>query len=1231
MTDDAHDDVYEDAHEDARRDAYDDVHRDAYDGSYDGAHGDPLDEEFEAAAEAASDPDFDGWDAFESPSPELSVLLGQLRRLQDVAKRHTRGRQEPSADLGLEDTWSLSASSDPKEWNAWGPLEIREKIGAGANGEIFRAFDPKLQREVALKLQPAGQGRSERVLAEARRLARVRHANVISIHGADVSEGYAGIWTDLLSGETLDDQLRREGPMGEVEAASIAVDLCRALHAVHRSGLVHGDVKTANVMSEEDGSIVLLDFGSGRMLAGVRMAEAAVRRGDSSDAVPEDAVESGPASLGETSIAISGTPIAMAPELFSGDDPSPQSDIYALGALLHRLVLGTYPIEAATVEALVERHLSGAVPAALEEDDGSVSPELRSVFRLSLSAEPSARYASAREMEAALLPIVSRRSGDPRMLRRATCPNNVPRPISRLIGRDREISEVRDLCRRARLVTLIGTGGSGKTRLATEVSASFLTESLDEVRFVELSNLDASSRVLPTLGEALGVRDPGTAPWIDAIEKRLRGRKALLVLDNAEHLLTEIASVVQQMLSRTTELQVICTSREALGIFGERVYSVPPLTLPPAEATAAERATANLQASEDVESSLESAPRTNLTLEEMRQVESVRLFLDRAEAAGATISWDEDSAGAVAEICRRLDGIPLAIELAAVRTASLSLRDIVSGLAHRLELFTSRGVVPRHQTLDALIGWSHDLLSDSERSTLRRLAVFVGGWNVESARAICHDDEVPQKDDVHVALTRLVERQLLEVDVQRSRYRMLESVHAFALRELERSGEVELVDRRHREYFLDFIRRAKSNLRRPDEPLWMHRVRDELDNIRVAFAGFGLRADSESGSDRSGPVSIDDLERLEQLTSDFVQMGYAIGAWRETLELGRQVLGLPGGKRLAASRCDLLHSVMNVEMQRAEFEVATRHLEEALEIATHLWETEKDELRLSRTHGYFGNLTYAQGQNAKAKAYQTKALAAATAAGDIGRIAIVLSNLGNILEVEADYDGACRCQTESIEAARKVGDQRSVAYSYCRLGEMLAATSRFDESIEHFEKSLSIRRSIGDLWGLAVCLSGLGGVFWRQGEFDRGRRLLEESLEILEELGDRNSFAKIQTNLGLAYYDRKELDASEVCLFKAIESAWEISELRDIAIAFLVLSSIHLDRGHPGVAAVLLGACEALDRDCEWTMPQANYDHHAQESERCVKALGEAAEAEFQKGREMPVRDAIEFAMRANA
>lgn len=1178
----------------------------------------PLPEALDAAAEAASDPRFADWDAFEAP--DLSAIVVQLRRLQEIAKRHEVARRGRSEEL--------PHPTDPVRGTpiggTWGPLEVREEIGAGANGRVFRAFDPKLQREVALKLYPDQPGWSRRALEEARRLARVRHPNVLSIHGTDVDVGWAGIWTDVLSGETLEDKLHRSGPLGEAEAASIGIDLCRALHAVHRAGLVHGDIKAANVMSEEDGSIVLLDFGSGRLQDTPARAESGLQD---------------PTQVGASGLLLRGTPLAMAPELFAGESPSPAADLYALGVLLHRLVLGRYPLVADTVDDLIALHRSGARAAIFQDGPGEVpldrrhlpsvtaelSPEFRSALCSALHPDPAQRVRSARRMEAALSAVLVRRAGGERhSFRRASCPNNLPRQISRFIGREAESKTVRGLLDETRLVTLVGSGGAGKSRLALEVATSFLVESVDEVRFVDLASLDGAARVLPAIGEALGLLDPSGGSWSDAIEKRLRGRSLLLLLDNAEHLVTEVAQTARELLAQGEGLRILVTSREALACLGESVYAVPSLALPeppaPGDPLSAAKTAAPYRAP------------ARTALADRRAVESVALFLDRAEATGIALPWDEESAGQVEEICRRLDGIPLAIELAAVRVRTLPLSAIIDGLARRLRFFTTRGVAPRHQTLEASIAWSHDLLGPAERAAFRRLAVFVGGWTLEAAQAVCADRDVPA-DSALDHLTRLVERHLVEVDGSRSRYRLLETIHAFANTELERSGERPAALERHTHYFLALLRRAKSHLRRSEESLWTQRFRSDLDNLRAAMTRLRLQATDGPGDDP--------LERLTTSTSDFVQLGYAVGIWREALETGREVLGgtdpdgaawassgrlQPNPGRLRAPRCDLLLGVANLEMQRSEFDAASAHVEAALNIARELASEDGALLRLCSAYGYLGNLAYAQGRHTEAREFQDQALALAGRAGDAGRVAIILSNLGNILEASGDFGEARRCQEKCVETARMVGDQRSVAYALGRLGDLAAAASEFEDSTRFFEESLAIRRSIADLWGVAVCLSGLGGVSWRQGDFVRGTELLRESLEILEELGDRNSYAKIQTNLALAYYERKELPAAATALLEAIASAWEIGELRDVAIGFLVLSSVLLDQSRPEIAAVLLGACEMLDGSGEWSMPEANYTHLAEESGRCRTALGDEAETCFRTGREMTPAQAVEFA-----
>ena len=384
-------------------------------------------------------------------------------------------------------------------------------------------------------------------------------------------------------------------------------------------------------------------------------------------------------------------------------------------------------------------------------------------------------------------------------------PNNLPVDLSTFVGRQEEIASVVDLVRASRVVTLTGAGGAGKTRLAQHVAAQLADEWLDGAWWVELAPLDAGG-VLAEVATVLRVNDPG------ALADRLSARELLVVLDNCEHVLDVVAPLVQSIVAKCPSVRVLATSRGPLDVPAEVTWRVPPLGVPNvAEA---------------------------VTVERLAQFDAVHLFIDRARRARPNFELTSDNGPAVAELCARLDGIPLAIELAAARTKSLTPQQVLGGLDDAFRLLTggSRLVMARQQTLEASIAWSHELLGAPERVLLRRLSVFAGGWDLEAAEAVCGGGELDAMG-VLDALERLIDQSLVRVDENGStaRYQMLETVRQFAARQLDTTGESDTVVRAHTEWFRRFVLRPGADPYGPQEPLLIARFTAEMGNIASAF------------------------------------------------------------------------------------------------------------------------------------------------------------------------------------------------------------------------------------------------------------------------------------------------------------------------------------------------------------------------------------------------------------
>ena len=569
-------------------------------------------------------------------------------------------------------------------------------------------------------------------------------------------------------------------------------------------------------------------------------------------------------------------------------------------------------------------------------------------------------------------------------------PNNLPHSLSSFVGRARELAEVRELLSRTRLLTLTGMGGLGKTRLSLQVAAEEMDAYPDGVWLVELASLHDARRMAQSAASAMGVKEEPGRPVLEALERHVRGRQMLLVLDNCEHLLETSAELAHKLLSAGAGLRILATSREPLRVAGEVAYSIAGMAVPPS-GTAAEGSIASSEA--------------------------VRLFLDRAAAARPGFAITTKSALAIATICRAVDGIPLALELAAARVRSLPVEDIAARVLEGTQLLASRDptAIPRQRTLRALIDWSHDLLSDAEGAVFRQASVFESGFTVEAVEAVCGGR--PQ-DPVIDVVGQLVEKSLLLLEEDAGRFRMLETVRQYALERLDASPEREEVRRRHFAYYLALAERARTHVTGPERGCWLSILDAERENVLAAHAW----------SQRAAV----DPESVLRLASGMKHYWISRGL----LELGQrftqEALERAGSGASAEARC------------RALFDA--------------------------------GQLRYFAGRYAEARRLLEESLAIARSLGSPKKIGGILQPLGMAALGEGDRETARACLLEALALARAGDDPRGIAFAATALGQLQRILGTPDEAAALFEETIGISRQQGDPEMLAVGLLNLAMV-----------------------------------------------------------------------------------------------------------------------------------------------------------
>lgn len=647
-----------------------------------------------------------------------------------------------------------------------------------------------------------------------------------------------------------------------------------------------------------------------------------------------------------------------------------------------------------------------------------------------------------------------------------TPPNNLPQPLTSFVGRKKEIEEVREALSATRLLTLSGIGGMGKTRLALELTAGLLEEYEDGIWLVEMAALASPALVPQSVASALGVRDQPGEPLQTTLSDFLRPRTLLLVLDNCEHLVEACAALVEALLRACPNLRVLTTSREALGITGETLWRVPSLSLPEAE--------------------------ESLETEALLRYEAARLFVERARLSHPDFQLTRQNAQPLAQLCRRLDGIPLALELAAARAKVLSIEQMLVKLDDRFLLLTggSRTAQPRQQTLRAALDWSYNLLPPAERVLLSRLSVFAGGCSLEAAEAVCAGSEIEAGAMLDL-LMHLVDKSLVNFTERgaEGRYRMLETIRQYAAEKLQESGEESQLSARHGGWFLQLAEEAEQLMWKSASSDWLARLEAEHDNFRAALRWSIERVEVETGLRIAGA-----LWRFWEVRG-YLNEGRK---WMETLlelDAGREASPLVRAK--AFSRAGA------IARDQGDYSRGIALLEEGLA----LYREQGDKWGAASALNGLGDASHQQGDYAQATLYWEESLKLFVEIGDKRATAYLLHNLGNLAKEQSSYQRATALHREALPLFQELGDRRAAAYSLFNLGEISMYEGDLERAAALQQESLSIKREIGDKRGMTFSLSTLGDIARFCGDYQTATAFYVESLTLSREIGDKRSLA----------------------------------------------------------------------------------------------------------------------------
>jgi predicted ATPase/serine/threonine protein kinase/DNA-binding NarL/FixJ family response regulator len=894
------------------------------------------------------------------------------------------------------------------------------EIGRGGFGVVYRCTQAGLDRTVAVKVLTADLDEENRArfFREQRAMGRLTgHPNIVGVLQVGTTDtGRPYLVMPYHRQGSVDTKIRENGPLDLEEVLRLGVKMAGALETAHRLGILHRDVKPANILLTDYGEPALTDFGIAHIADGFKTATGTV----------------------------TGSPAFTAPEVLGGEPPSPASDVYGLGATLFSALTGHAAFERRSGEQVVAQFLRITAQPVPDMREHGFPDDVCAVIEKAMSRDPGDRPSTSvlgenlRELQVRRgLPVdeMALRAApgaDPRdpqppsarwhppaspVARKAD--RNLPLELTSFVGRRTELAEVKNLLSVSRLVTLTGIGGVGKTRLALRVASNVQRDFADGVWLVELGELHDESLVVGAVAAELGVRDQSSRPLSEILVEFLATRTLLLVLDNCEQVIDAVAGLAEVLLRACPQLRILTTSREPLGIGGESVLRVSPLAVP----------------DPDREPSLRGLPR----------YDALTLFAERAVAAVRGFEITEENKATVARICQRLEGLPLAIELAAARLRAMSPEQILQRLDDRYTLLTSgsRGAPTRQQTLRWSIDWSYDLCTPLEQQLWGRVSVFAGSFELDAAEEVCGDDKAPE--GLLDALSSLVDKSILirEESDTVVHFRLCETLRDYGREKIVEAGEYEVLRRRHRDWYQQLTLDAAAGWISPRQLEWIDRLDRERPNIREALE-FCL-------SDNDG------VEAGLCLAAALFQFALSRGLYSECRHWLDHFLARDAGKP-TAERIRAIHADSLLAVVQGDLLAATALIEEGRAIAAQFTDPQIHAL-----------LDHADGELALYR-------------DDLPR---AVSRLENALEVF----GACGDLTLQVAVLQTLG------LVYDLLGES-------QRSIGCYEKALSITESHGESVYRSYTLWAMGVAVWRQGDRGRAVGLLGQALQLAERVND---------------------------------------------------------------------------------------------------------------------------------
>jgi non-specific serine/threonine protein kinase len=758
-----------------------------------------------------------------------------------------------------------------------------------------------------------------------------------------------------------------------------------------------------------------------------------------------------------------------------------------------------------------------------------------------------------------------------------------------LIGREEELAQIETILSASRLLTLTGTGGIGKTRLARQIALDTGSDFEGGCSFIDLSALHTPDLLLQTIAAALEIGEQPGRSLIEIVQERLTDAPALLILDNCEHLLGECTRLIAELRTQCRAVRFLITSRQPLGISGEVVLRIPPLSLP---------ASAGIETPDPL----------------LEESAALQLFVVCAMRSLPSFRLTPHNSAAVAQLCQSLDGVPLAIELTAAWVRSLTGEQIAERLNQSFRLLTRGGPerAPRHRSLQAAMDWGYLLLPEAERVLLRRLSIFAGGFTLEAAEAICSEPEsetespVLAREQIMEHLLALQEKSLVQFDATEDnpRYRLLETVLHYARERREEANETSLLQERHAAFFVQMATEAAPKIHSKEQTLWLHRVRREMDNFRAVFA-WG----------RSGGDAMLSLQLANKLLNFWV-VTCQFSEGRNALE---SLLSLPETAPPTERRAWAMNAAGVLAKWQTEYVTARQHMEGALTIHRELGNRRGEASCL----GNIGYVAQLQGNIAEARALHETSLAIFRDLDLKWDIGAEMSCLGSLAEYIGDLETAQAWYSEGLALVQELGDKWCIAHNLHDLSVVRRKQNDLVAAQRLCMQGLAIRQEIGDTTGLARSHYELAQLARWQNDYERAQEHLTASRTVLQEQPDNLTLAALELEEGLLALARGDAARSGLSLREGLRLMRMVGWRPGIASALESMVHLYAAQGEYTAAARLFGAAEALREEVGSPLTPGESARHAPCLQQLRMVLGKDYTVEYTRGRALPQEEAL--------